>query len=60
MTLDPSFVRPAEVDLLVGDSSKAHKNLGWKPEVDFKGLVRLMVDSDIKRLSGDSKPARPK
>jgi GDPmannose 4,6-dehydratase len=59
VSLDKAFVRPAEVDLLVGDSSKAHKKLGWKPEVDFKGLIRLMVEADLKRLSGESKPARP-
>jgi len=44
---DPQFFRPAEVDLLVGDASKARKVLGWEPEVDFQGLVRMMVDSDL-------------
>jgi GDPmannose 4,6-dehydratase len=44
---DPQFFRPAEVDLLVGDASKARKVLGWEPEVDFEGLVRMMVDSDL-------------
>jgi len=42
------FIRPAEVDLLIGDSSKAHKKLGWKPKVTFKELVELMVESDLK------------
>jgi GDPmannose 4,6-dehydratase len=49
--LDPRFLRPAEVDHLVGDSSKARKALGWKPEVDFTGLVRMMVDADLERLT---------
>jgi GDPmannose 4,6-dehydratase len=44
---DPQFFRPAEVDLLVGDASKARKVLGWEPEVDFHGLVTMMVDSDL-------------
>lgn len=46
---DPKFFRPAEVDLLIGDSSKARKQLGWQPEVDFPGLVKLMVQNDLKR-----------
>jgi GDPmannose 4,6-dehydratase len=49
--LDPKFLRPAEVDLLVGDSSKAQKTLGWKPAVNFAGLVKMMVDADVARLS---------
>jgi GDPmannose 4,6-dehydratase len=49
---DPRYMRPAEVDFLVGDSGKAKKVLGWEPEVDFKGLVRMMVDADLKRLGG--------
>ena len=44
---DPRFMRPAEVDLLVGDYSKAREFLGWEPKVDFKGLVRMMVESDL-------------
>ena len=47
---DPAFLRPAEVDHLIGDASKARRVLGWKPEVDFEGLVRMMVDADLKRL----------
>lgn len=50
--IDERYLRPAEVDLLVGDASKARKELGWKPKVDFNGLVRMMVDADIKRLEG--------
>lgn len=46
---DPSLIRPAEVDLLVGDSSKARRLLGWKPEVNFAELIRMMVESDLQR-----------
>ena len=46
---DPKLLRPAEVDHLLGDSSKAKKMLGWKPEVDFKGLVHMMVEADLAR-----------
>lgn len=45
---DPRFFRPAEVDLLVGDATKARTKLGWKPEVDFETLVAMMVDHDLK------------
>ena len=48
--VDPKFLRPAEVDHLIGDPSKAKKVLGWRPEVDFKGLVHMMVDADLARL----------
>ena len=50
---DPRFFRPAEVDLLVADSSKVHQKLGWTPKVDFVGLVEMMVDADLKRLGGE-------
>lgn len=46
--IDPRYYRPAEVDLLLGDASKAKRVLGWEPKVTFKGLVRLMVDNDLK------------
>jgi GDPmannose 4,6-dehydratase len=49
--LDPKFLRPAEVDLLVGRAAKAQKELGWTPAVDFTALVRMMVDADMARLS---------
>jgi GDPmannose 4,6-dehydratase len=49
--LDPKFLRPAEVDHLIGDPAKAKAALGWKPDVDFAGLVRMMVDADLERLS---------
>ncbi|QCC76416.1 GDP-mannose 4,6-dehydratase [Nocardioides daphniae] len=47
---DPKFLRPAEVDTLVGDASKAKQVLGWEPKVDFEQLVRMMVDADISAL----------
>lgn len=47
---DPKFFRPAEVDLLIGDASKAEKQLGWKPKVTFKELVKIMVDADDEDL----------
>ena len=47
---DPAFIRPAEVDLLISDPSKAKKVLNWKPEVSFEDLVKMMVDSDLERL----------
>jgi len=49
--LDPKFLRPAEVDHLIGDASKGRAALGWRPEVDFPALVRMMVDADLSRLS---------
>jgi GDPmannose 4,6-dehydratase len=48
---DPRFVRPAEVDILLGDAGHARKQLGWIPTVSFEGLVRMMVDADMERLS---------
>jgi GDPmannose 4,6-dehydratase len=44
---DPQFVRPAEVDLLIGDASKAREKLGWEPKVTFEQLIRMMVESDL-------------
>jgi GDPmannose 4,6-dehydratase len=57
--VDPRFLRPAEVDHLIGDASKARRELGWSPSVDFKELVEMMVDADLERLSrqGTSTPA---
>lgn len=48
--IDKEFFRPAEVEHLIADPSKANKILGWKPKVTFEGLVKMMVDADIKRL----------
>ena len=49
--VDPAFLRPAEVDHLIGDASKAKRVLGWEPSVSFAGLVAMMVDADIATLS---------
>ncbi len=51
VVVDPAFVRPAEVDLLLGDPAKAKAELGWEPKVSFRGLVEMMVDADMERLS---------
>ncbi|MEM7393224.1 MAG: GDP-mannose 4,6-dehydratase, partial [Verrucomicrobiota bacterium] len=51
VTQDPRFMRPAEVDQLIGDATKAETQLGWKKEVDFPQLVKMMVDADIERWS---------
>lgn len=50
VVIDPRFVRPAEVDLLLGDPSKAYDKLGWKPEINFRQLVQMMVDSDLDKI----------
>ena len=50
--IDDSFKRPAEVDLLVGDASKAERELGWRPQTTFEQLIELMVDADLKLLGG--------
>jgi GDPmannose 4,6-dehydratase len=56
--LDPALLRPAEVDHLVGSAEKARRALGWEPSIDFAGLVRMMVDADLARLSaiGGARP----
>ena len=51
VSLDPAFLRPAEVDHLIGDSSKGRAKLGWVPKVDFEGLVKMMVEADLARLA---------
>jgi GDPmannose 4,6-dehydratase len=56
VVVDQKFVRPAEVDHLVGDASKARRELGWEPKVSFQQLVEMMVDADIERLSSASEP----
>jgi GDPmannose 4,6-dehydratase len=55
---DPAFLRPAEVDLLIGDASKARRVLQWAPEVDFNGLIAMMVDADMERLTTAAAHAR--
>lgn len=54
--IDQDLLRPAEVDHLIGDCSKANRVLGWKPTVNFKQLIGMMVDADLARLSEDSSP----
>ncbi len=51
VVVDPKFIRPAEVDLLLADPAKATKELGWKPTVSFEHLVGMMVDADVRRLA---------
>lgn len=51
VVIDPAFIRPAEVDLLIGDPKKAKDKLGWTPTTSFQSLVNMMVDSDLERLS---------
>jgi GDPmannose 4,6-dehydratase len=48
--IDPAFIRPAEVDHLIGNPQKARSVLGWQPTLDFRGLVQMMVDADLERL----------
>ncbi len=52
VVVDERFFRPAEVDLLVGDPSRAREQLGWKPEVSFEQLVEMMVDADMRMMRG--------
>jgi GDPmannose 4,6-dehydratase len=50
VVVDPKFLRPAEVDLLVGDATKAHAMLGWEPSIGFEELIQMMVDADMQAL----------
>jgi GDPmannose 4,6-dehydratase len=56
--IDPAFLRPAEVDHLIGDASKAKQVLGWRPMVSFENLIQMMVDEDLARLSADAGSVR--
>ena len=56
--VDPSLLRPAEVDHLIGDASKAKHVLGWRPNITFEGLIQMMVDEDLARLSAHAIPVR--
>tara|TARA_B100000959_G_scaffold284586_1_gene356687 strand:- start:1619 stop:2608 length:990 start_codon:yes stop_codon:yes gene_type:complete len=58
VVVDETFLRPAEVDLLVGDSTKAEECLGWKPQTGFADLVEMMVDADLALLEGSLRPPR--
>jgi GDPmannose 4,6-dehydratase len=55
VVVDDRFFRPAEVDMLVGDASKARRVLGWSPKTSFEDLVNLMVDADLALLEGKLK-----
>jgi GDPmannose 4,6-dehydratase len=48
--LDPRFLRPAEVEHLIGDATKAREKLGWEPRTSFEEMIRLMVDADLELL----------
>jgi GDPmannose 4,6-dehydratase len=51
--VDPRFIRPADVDLLVSDPTKARTVMGWAPDTSFERLVATMVDADLARLQGE-------
>ncbi len=51
LKIDPNFYRPAEVDLLIGDATKAEKELNWRPEMQLSELVEVMVKADIERYN---------
>ncbi|MCC6698814.1 MAG: GDP-mannose 4,6-dehydratase [Candidatus Hydrogenedentes bacterium] len=57
--IDPRYFRPTEVDLLIGDATKAHKMLGWKPKVTFKELARLMADADFRTAEFELASGKP-
>jgi GDPmannose 4,6-dehydratase len=57
---DPAFIRPAEVDILRGDWSKAERELKWRPEIEFEELVRMMVDEDLEQLESQKQNRKPK
>jgi GDPmannose 4,6-dehydratase len=56
VVVDSKYLRPTEVDLLIGDPSKAHKRFGWKATTKFPDLVKLMVDADLAHLEETKKP----
>lgn len=58
--VDPRYFRPAEVDLLLGDASKAHRELGWKPKTSLEELVRMMVDVDVAAVTADDLGKAPR
>jgi GDPmannose 4,6-dehydratase len=58
VVVDPQFYRPAEVDLLLADPTKARRKLGWQPEVSFEQLVQRMVDADLALLRGHDTPGQ--
>jgi GDPmannose 4,6-dehydratase len=56
VSLDPKLIRPAEVEHLIGDCSKARQQLAWQPSVDFLGLIKMMVDADLERVAALPRP----
>ena len=54
LSVDPSYFRPTEVDLLLGDASKAHRTLGWKHKVSFQQLVQEMMEADLQHVQKES------
>jgi GDPmannose 4,6-dehydratase len=52
---DPRYLRPSDVDLLLSDTTKARQKLGWKPKIAFPGLVEMMVEADLQRLTESEK-----
>ena len=54
VVVDPQFFRPAEVNHLIGDASRARQKLGWRPEISFERMVREMVEADVQRLRGNA------
>ena len=53
LKINASYYRPAEVDLLIGDSSKARNKLGWVPKVDLPELCRMMVEADLRKIAAN-------
>ncbi|MBK6305774.1 MAG: GDP-mannose 4,6-dehydratase, partial [Gemmatimonadetes bacterium] len=58
VSLDEKYLRPSEVDHLLGDASKAREKLGWSPTVSFEGLVSMMVDADLKVAEREARVGR--
>ena len=56
VVIDPAFYRPAELDILLGDSAKAWDKLGWEPQIALDQLIREMVDADLARVQSDPQP----
>lgn len=60
VVIDPKFYRPAEVDLLLGNPSKAKEKLGWEAKTDLKALIEMMVQADLKRVEDELRIAGAK
>lgn len=54
VVIDPKFYRPAEVDLLLGDPTKANRELGWQPQTSLEELIAMMVEADLKRVQAEN------